>query len=195
MFTGIISEVGTVRQAGRRLTIEAPLTAARLAIGGSVAVNGVCVTATATDTTAFSADLVDETLARSNLGELEAQSRVNLELPLRAGDPLDGHLVLGHIDGVGTVRKTRDVDVGREVTIELPPDLAHLLAEKGSIAVDGTSLTVTGEDGASFGVALIPHTLQNTIAGNYRPGTSVNLEVDVLARYVERLVRPGIGKR
>ena len=195
MFTGIVTEVGAVRQAGRRLSIEAPRTVPKLALGGSVAVNGVCVTATAIEGTTFTADLVDETLARSNLGGLGAGSRVNLELPLAAGDPLDGHLVLGHVDGVGRVASTRDVDLGRELHIELAAELAPFVAEKGSIAVDGTSLTVTEASATGFGVALIPHTLQSTIAGNYEPGTSVNLEVDVLARYVERLVRLGIGRR
>lgn len=195
MFTGIISEVGAVVAAGRRLTVKAPRTAARLSVGGSVAVNGVCVTATAVEGDRFTVDLVDETLARSNLGLLDDGGRVNLELPLRAGDPLDGHLVLGHVDGVGAITATADVDLGREIWIELPAELAPFVAEKGSIAVDGTSLTVTAATESGFGVALIPHTLQHTIAGNYRPGMSVNLEVDVVARYLERLVRPGIGRR
>lgn len=197
MFTGIISEVGTVVGGGRHLTIAAPGTTRRLAVGGSVAVNGVCLTATAVDpgTATFTADVVDETLARSNLGALSEGSRVNLELPLQAGDPIDGHLVLGHVDGVGEVRDTRDVELGREIAIELPPELSAYVAEKGSVAIDGTSLTVTQAQGTSFGVALIPHTLEHTIAREYAAGTRVNLEVDVLARYVERLVRAGIGKR
>ncbi len=195
MFTGIISEVGTVLQGGRRITIEAPAAAPKLSLGGSVAVNGVCVTATGLEAATFSADLVDETLARSNLGSLAKGGQVNLELPLRAGDPLDGHLVLGHVDGVGRVLEVREVGVGRELRIELPPELAPFVAEKGGIAVDGASLTVTAARDSTFDVALIPHTLAHTIAGNYRPGSSVNLEVDVLARYVERLVRPGIGRR
>jgi riboflavin synthase len=195
MFTGIVSEVGTVLQAGRHLVIQAPDTAAALAVGGSVAVNGVCLTATGVEGATFSADVVDETLARSNLGALAEQGKVNLELPLRAADRMDGHLVLGHVDGVGTVLQTREVELGREIAVEVPPELAAYVAEKGSIAVDGASLTVTTVEGSRFGVALIPHTLAHTIAGNYRQGTSVNLEVDVLARYVERLVRAGIGKR
>jgi riboflavin synthase len=197
MFTGIISEVGSVAEAGHRLTIEAPNTAAQLSVGGSVAVNGVCLTATGIDQVAgtFTADVVDETLARSNLGALSRGSKVNLELPLRAADPLDGHLVLGHVDGVGVVQETKDVRQGRELTLELPAELSPYVAEKGSIAVDGTSLTVTTAGGTTFGVALIPHTLEHTIAGEYGRGARVNLEVDVLARYVERLVRAGIGKR
>ena len=197
MFTGIVREVGTVVAAGRRLTVAAPKTARRLAVGGSVAVNGVCLTATALDAggATFIADVVDETLARSNLGTLATGGRVNLELPLAAADPIDGHLVLGHVDGVGTVQQTREVERGREITIALPPELSAYVAEKGSIAVDGTSLTVTEALDSSFGVALIPHTLEHTIAGEYAAGTRVNLEVDVLARYVERLVRAGIGKR
>ena len=195
MFTGIVSEVGTVVASGHRLTVEAPRTAKTLTVGGSVAVNGVCLTAVAVEEAGFSAELVDETLARSNLGALQAGSQVNLELPLEAGAPLDGHLVLGHVDGVGTVLQARDGDLGRELTFELPVGLAPFVAEKGSIAVDGTSLTVTAVGDSSFAVALIPHTLEQTIAGSYGPGTGVNLEVDVLARYVERLVRLGIGKR
>ena len=195
MFTGIISEIGAVVAAGRRITVAAPLAAQRLSVGGSIAVNGVCVTATLVQGERFTAELVDETLARSNLGALEEGGGVNLELPLRAADPLDGHLVLGHVDGVGAVIEMKDVELGREIAIRMPAELAPYIAEKGSIAVDGTSLTITTTSDTRFGVALIPHTLQHTIAGNYEPGTGVNLEVDVVARYVERLVRPGIGKR
>jgi riboflavin synthase len=195
MFTGIVSELGVVVEAGHRLAVEAPRSAGRLQPGGSIAVNGACLTATAVTGSRFTADVVDETLARSNLGGLGAGVRVNLELPLRAGDALDGHLLLGHVDGVGTVERVDRVELGRELTIALPGDLSRFVAEKGSIAVDGTSLTVTRVGEAAFGVALIPHTLEHSIAGDYGPGTRVNLEVDVLARYVERLVRPGIGKR
>lgn len=195
MFTGIIREIGVVTAAGRAVAIAAPATAAGLSVGGSVAVNGVCLTATSVSDDGFSAQVVDETLRRSNLGALQAGSRVNLELPLQAGGPLDGHLVLGHVDGVGEVLHTADAQLGREMTVRFPPEVAPYIAEKGSIAVDGASLTITTAGERSFGVALIPHTLAQTIAREYRPGTSVNLEVDVIARYVERLVRTGIGRR
>lgn len=194
MFTGIITEVGEVVEAGDRLILRAPASAARLAVGGSIAVNGACLTAVALDGDSFSLDVVDETSRRTNLGHLAPGSRVNLELPLEAGRPLDGHLVQGHVDGVGEVLREREAEVGRELTIGLPGDLARYVAEKGSVAVDGTSLTVTAVGDGFFGVALIPHTLANTIAGEYRQGAVVNLEVDLIARYLERLVRPGIEK-
>ena len=194
MFTGIVSEVGTVVAVGGVLRIEAPRTAARLAVGGSVAVNGVCLTAVAVAAPAFEAEIVDETRARSNLGRLAPGSHVNLELPLQAGDPLDGHLVQGHVDATAMVEEMREVQLGRELTVELPAALSAYVAEKGSIAVDGTSLTVTTVDGNNFGIALIPHTLENTVAREYRSGSIVNLEVDMLARYLERLVRPSIER-
>jgi riboflavin synthase len=142
--------------------------------------------------------VVPETTRRTNLGRLSPGQPVNLELPLRAGAGLDGHLVQGHVDGTGTVESVKDVQLGRELEIKLAPELAAYVAEKGSIAVDGTSLTVFAVDDArgSFSVALIPYTLQRTIAGFYVPGTLVNLEVDVVARYVERLLgRRGLEGR
>ena len=189
MFTGIVSEVGTVIRAGRRIAVEAPGSASRLETGGSIAVNGACLTAVAIDHSGFEADVVDETLARTNLGALAEGSSVNLELPLKAGAPLDGHLVQGHVDGVGEVQQLHEAASGRELKISLPEALAHYVAEKGSIAVDGVSLTVTAVGDGFFGVALIPHTLANTLAGEYAAGSMVNLEVDLLARYLERLVR------
>jgi riboflavin synthase len=191
MFTGIVAAVGRVLESrAGRLGVEQAAIAGQLELGSSVAVNGVCLTVTEQEGAVFFADVVPETLRRTNLGRLEPGSPVNLELPLRAGGGLDGHLVQGHVDATATVETTRDVDLGREVEIGLPAELAAYVAEKGSIAVDGTSLTVFGVDDrrGSFGVALIPHTLQHTIAGNYVPGTLVNLEIDVVARYVERLL-------
>ncbi|HEX6488540.1 MAG TPA: riboflavin synthase [Candidatus Dormibacteraeota bacterium] len=195
MFTGIVSAVGLVREADQDLAIAAPSIAERLDVGGSVSINGACLTAIAVAAPEFRVQAVDETRRRTNLGSLRAGDRVNLELPLTAGQRLDGHLVLGHVDATAAVREVRDVGLGREITVALPADLAGLAAEKGSIAIDGVSLTITGVDADRFTVALIPHTLEHTIAGEYRPGTVVNLEVDVLARYVERLVRVSIGKR
>ena len=197
MFTGIVREVGRVRrrQGGRqggRLAVE---TAIPAGIGASVAVNGACLTVVERGEGELAFDVVPETFARTNLGRLRPGDPVNLEPALTLEQPLDGHLVQGHVDATAAVLATRDVELGREVAIALPAELERYVAEKGSIAVDGTSLTVTSATETGFDVALIPHTLQHTIAGNYRPGMSVNLEVDVVARYLERLVRPGIGRR
>jgi riboflavin synthase len=191
MFTGIVAAVGRVLESrAGRLGVEDASIADQLELGSSVAVNGVCLTVTEREGAVFFADVVPETLRRTNLGRLEPGSPVNLELPLRAGAGLDGHLVQGHVDATASVETTREVELGREIEIGLPAELAAYVAEKGSIAVDGTSLTVFGVDDrrGSFGVALIPHTLQHTIAGNYVRGTLVNLEIDVVARYVERLL-------
>jgi riboflavin synthase len=191
MFTGIVVAVGRVLESrAGRLGVEEAAVAGQLELGSSVAVNGVCLTVTEREGAVFFADVVPETLRRTNLGRLDSGSPVNLELPLRAAAGLDGHLVQGHVDATAAVETTRDVDLGREIEIGLPAELAAYVAEKGSIAVDGTSLTVFGVDDrrGCFGVALIPHTLQHTIAGNYVPGTLVNLEIDVVARYVERLL-------
>jgi len=191
MFTGIVGAVGRVLE-GRpgRLAVEEQRISEKLAEGSSVAINGVCLTVTGREGAVFFADVVPETTRRTNLGRLSPGQPVNLELPLEAGAGLDGHLVQGHVDATGTVQSVRDVEFGREIEISLPPQLAAYVAEKGSIAVDGTSLTVFGVDDArgTFSVALIPYTLQHTIAMSYVPGTLVNLEVDVVARYVERLL-------
>jgi len=199
MFTGIVSALGRVVEAGGgRLWIDHGPTAERAKIGGSVAVNGVCLTVVELVGGAFRAEVVPETLRRSNLGALWPGDLVNLELPVSPDGLLDGHLVQGHVDATAAVRGVRTMALGWEVDLELAPEIAAYVAEKGSIAIDGISLTVTRvNDGtATFTVALIPHSLQNTIAGSYAAGTVVNLEVDVVARYVERLVRsrtfPGI---
>jgi riboflavin synthase len=194
MFTGIVSGLGVVAEASEgRIGIDHEPIAARSAIGGSVAVNGACLTVVEVEGAVFYADVVPETVKRTNLGLLEIGDRVNLELPLTPDQLLDGHLVQGHVDATAQVREVRTVDRGREVSIELPRELARYVAEKGSIAVDGVSLTVAGVDdeSGSFTVALIPHTLGQTVANSYHEGTRVNLEVDVVARYLERLVRPG----
>jgi riboflavin synthase len=192
MFTGIVSAVGKVVDAGpSRLGIVHAATARRLKIGASVAVNGCCLTVVEKKGAAFWMDVVPETLRRTNLGSLAAGSTVNLELPVAADGLLDGHLVQGHIDATATVRHVAVAKAGSEVTFGLPEHLRAFVVEKGSIAVDGVSLTVAGlDEGAmSFSVALIPHTLASTIAGGYREGAVVNLEADIVARYVARNLR------
>jgi riboflavin synthase len=165
------------------------LGAAALAVGGSIAVNGVCLTATAVTSSTFSADVSAATLAVTTLGALGVGDRVNLEPPLKAGDPLDGHIVTGHVDGVGEVVAVEPAGRSRRLVIAVPAALARYIAAKGSVAVDGVSLTVNGVEGAKFEVNVIPHTLAVTVIGEYARGTAVNIEVDMLARYLERLVR------
>jgi len=181
VFTGIVREVGRVESFdGHRLVVAGELRAAE---GDSVAVDGVCLTAV--DGMRLVFDVVDETLSRTTLGTLKAGDRVNLEPALRAGDPLGGHIVQGHVDGIGRVR-----EVGDLVWVDAPADLLRYCVEKGSITVDGVSLTVAAVDEQGFGVALVPHTLEVTTLGGLTPGDAVNLEVDVLAKYVEKLL-PG----
>ncbi len=189
MFTGIVSAVARVVEAeGGRLGIDHARVARRLKIGGSVAVNGCCLTVVKKKGPVFFADVVPETRRRTNLGTLKPGAEVNLELPLSAASTLDGHFVQGHVDVTATVRSVEAATSGREVTIELPGSVARLVAVKGSIAVDGVSLTVAavGKPLGTFRVALIPHTLEMTIAAGYKRGSTVNLEADVLARYVAR---------
>jgi riboflavin synthase len=193
VFTGLIADLGTVTAVdatpdGVRLAVASRL-AGELAEGDSVAVNGVCLTATSVSAECFAAYVMRESLRRSSLAGVAPGGRVNLELPLRATDRLGGHVVQGHVDGVGTVREAREDGFARVVTIEAPAELLRYVVEKGSIAVDGVSLTVSalGEDG--FSVSLIPETLERTNLGAAGPGQTVNLEVDVLAKYVEKLVR------
>ncbi len=192
MFTGLVADLGTVAEVdatsdGVRLAIDSPL-ARDLSEGDSVAVNGVCLTAVGLDGDRFGADVMHETLRRSSLGEVRAGARVNLELPLQAHARLGGHIVQGHVDGLGAVREARDEGFARVVTIEADPELLRYVVEKGSIAVDGVSLTVARVDDDSFDVSLIPETLERTTLGTARPGAPVNLEVDILAKYVEKLV-------
>jgi riboflavin synthase len=192
LFTGLVQAMGRVAaldatEAGARLRIETAL-AGELEAGDSVAVNGVCLTAAALGDGAFTADAMNETLARSTLSILAPGSAVNLELPLRAGDRLGGHMVQGHVDGVGAVAEVSLDGFSRRIRIEAPPEVLRYVIEKGSIAVDGVSLTVAELDDRSFTVSLIPETLQRTSLGLAEPGDRVNLEVDVLAKYVEKLV-------
>jgi riboflavin synthase len=193
MFTGIVREVGKVASltgdaGGVRLEVEAPETAGTAAVGDSIALNGVCLTAVAVGGGRIAFDAVPETLARTSLEHLEPGARVNVEPSLRVGDQLGGHNVQGHVDGVGRVRRFEPEGEGRRLTIDAPHDLLRYVVEKGSIAVEGTSLTVATVDDAGFAVALIPHTLTATTLGELEPGDPVNLEADVLAKYVERLL-------
>jgi riboflavin synthase len=189
MFTGLVREVGTVASMdGGRLTIDAPETARGVQLGDSIAIDGVCLTVVAFDGPTLSFDAVPETLARTALGALDQGSRVNLEPALRAGDALGGHYVQGHVDGVGAVQSVVPEGEGRRVRFEAPAELLKYIVVKGSIAVQGTSLTVAAVDEAGFEVALIPHTLQATTLGELEPEQPVNLETDVLAKYVEKLL-------
>jgi riboflavin synthase len=190
MFTGIVSAVAKVVDAGDvRIGIDHAGIARHLKRGGSVAVNGACLTVVKKQGPIFYADVVPETRKRTNLGALKKGDEVNLELPLTAAASLDGHLVQGHVDATAEIRSVRQAASGREVTIELPSRISRFVAEKGSIAVDGVSLTVAAIDKATFTVALIPHTLEATIARHYKRGSSVNLEADIIARYVARNLR------
>ena len=193
MFTGIVRERGTVAgldggDAGVLLSVEAPLTASASAVGDSVSINGVCLTVTARDGDRLSFDAVPETLSRTALHRLAAGSTVNVEPALRAGEPLGGHYVQGHVDGVGRVRSSEPEGDGVRLTVEAPAEILRYCVEKGSIAVDGVSLTVAALRNDAFELALIPHTLAETTLSTLRSGDEVNLEVDVLAKYVERLL-------
>lgn len=199
MFTGIIQDLGRVaaremRGVDARLTIATQrLDLSKVAIGDSICVQGVCLTATSLAGNAFTADVSHETLSLTTLGELGVDSPVNLEPSLRAGDPLGGHLVSGHVDGVAEVTALAKDGDSLRVTITVPGALARYIARKGSITVDGVSLTVNDVAGATFGVNLIPHTQAVTTLGRLRAGARVNLEVDTVARYVERLTQPFSG--
>jgi riboflavin synthase len=193
MFTGLVETTAHVRSVepdgdGVRIEVETPL-AAELEQGDSISVNGVCLTALDPDGNRFRADVMAETLRRSSLGPLGAGDAVNVELPLRAGDRLGGHVVQGHVDGTGTVESVTEEGFARVVRIACDPALLRYLVEKGSIAVDGVSLTVASVDDQGFTVSLIPETLERTTLGAATPGRVVNLEVDVLAKYVEKLVQ------
>ena len=195
MFTGLVQERGRVVEAlshdgGARVRIEAGC-AAELTEGDSVLVNGVCLTATDLGRREFGADLSAETLARTALGTLGADDYVNLELALRPADRLGGHIVQGHVDGVGTVAEVREAGLSREVRFDAPGELLRYVVEKGSVAVDGVSLTVTRVNDRGFEVSLIPETLERTTLTDVEPGRRVNLEVDVIAKYVEKLVKRG----
>lgn len=192
MFTGIVQALGEVERIelggeGARLTVATELAGA-LAAGDSIAVSGVCVTARPTGARAFDADVVNETLARSTLAGVQPGTAVNLELAMRLSDRLGGHIVQGHVDGVGTVRAVAKDGFARVLEVEPPGELLRYAVEKGSIAIDGVSLTVAEISERSFTVSLIPETLERTTLGRADAGARVNLEVDLLAKYVERLI-------
>ncbi len=193
MFTGIVREIGTVASVTGgderfRLEIDAPVTAPLVDIGGSVAINGVCLTAEIVEPPRLTFHAVPETLSRSTLGELGRGAAVNLEPALRAGDAMGGHIVQGHVDGVGRVQSIEFEGEGLRVIVEAADDMLRYCAEKGSITVEGVSLTVAELHDDAFGLVLIPHTIAETTLARLVPGQRVNLEVDVIAKYVERLL-------
>jgi riboflavin synthase len=196
VFSGIVKGKGRVRaqaerNGDRQIVIDAdPALVEPLEVGASVAVNGVCLTAVARTAESFTADVSRATLGVTTLGLLEIGSEVNLEPALKVGDPLDGHLVTGHVDGIGRVVALTPEARSLRVVIELPKDLVRFVAHKGAIAVDGVSLTVNGVDAQRFDVNVIPHTQANTVISGYVRGTPVNIEVDLIARYLERLAQP-----
>src|SRR5580700_10445618 len=190
MFTGIIEELGVVESAGARLRIRCATVMSDLTEGASIAVNGVCLTAVDLQPDSFGADLAPETLRRSNLGDLHAGSRVNLERPLAAGGRLNGHIVQGHVDGTGEFISLEELgDDNWWLRIRVPAELDRYLVYKGSIAIDGISLTIAAIENCVASVTIIPHTYRNTTLGGYRPGARVNLECDILAKHVEKLLR------
>lgn len=196
MFTGIVQEVGIVKElrpvsGGARITVHAPRTAAVLEIGDSVCTHGACLTCVAKEDGAFVADLSQETLSRTTLGRLRPGAPVNLEPALRLADRLGGHLVTGHVDGVGRLEAEAPSGEGKILTFIAPPNVMRYCIEKGSICVDGVSLTVAGLTERTFWVALIPHTLQVTTLGRLQVGDPVNLEADLIGKYVEKLLSGG----
>jgi riboflavin synthase len=198
MFTGIVQGVGTVRAIeprGGDVTLvfdTAGVSLADIELGGSVAVSGVCLTATRFDSSSFAADVSRETLSLTTLGDWVVGSRVNLEKALLAGQALGGHYVTGHVDGVGELVSRHDDARSVRMEFRVPRELARYVARKGSICIDGVSLTVNGARGDRFDVNLVPHTLEVTTLGGLQPGSRVNLEVDIIARYVERMMHPDL---
>jgi riboflavin synthase len=193
VFTGIVRELGVVVEAeeaggGRALAVRAPATASRTRVGDSIAIAGCCLTATEVADGTIRFQAVPETIARSTLGTLERNERVNVEPAIRAGEELGGHYVQGHVDAVGRIRSVEAEGQGFRVVVEVPEAVLRYCVEKGSVTVDGVSLTVAELVDDGFAVALVPHTLEATTLSALRPGQAVNLEADVLAKYVERLV-------
>ena len=200
MFTGIVEEIGTVVRLDRgdgdaRLTLQGAVVTEGTRLGDSIAVDGVCLTVAELDGDTFVVDVMPETLGRSTLGSLAAGAPVNLERAVRADGRLDGHLVQGHVDGVGRLVSRTPGPRWDDLVIECPPELTRYVAEKGSVADSGVSLTVTRAGDADLGVSLIPTTLEATTLGRLKPGDPVNLEVDVIAKYVERLLAGQGGRR
>ena len=193
MFTGLVAELGTVQRLARQgnsyhLTVGAKKVLENLKIGDSVAVNGACLTVVRMDDSGFTADVMPETVRLTNIGSLQPGSKVNLERTLRLCDGLDGHIVSGHVEGLGTISEQRPEGIAVVVTISTPPELLKYIIKKGSIAIDGISLTVTEVTDTSFSVSLIPHTAKETTLGLKKVGDSVNLETDILGKYVERML-------
>ena len=193
MFTGLVAELGTVQRLARQgssyhLTVGAKKVLTNLKIGDSVAVNGACLTVVRMDEGGFTADVMPETVRLTNIGSLQPGSRVNLERTLRLCDGLDGHIVSGHVEGLGTISEQRSEGIAVVVTIATPPELLKYIIKKGSIAIDGISLTVTEVTDTSFSVSLIPQTAKETTLGFKKVGDSVNLETDILGKYVERML-------
>lgn len=194
MFTGLISEVGAVAsfdrdREGAKVTIEAPATCGELEPGGSVAVSGVCLTATRVAEGAFNAEISEQTLRSTRLGELTAGDAVNLELPLRPSDRLGGHIVQGHVDGTATVTEIAEQGFSRVTEVAINPALIRYIVDRGSVAIDGVSLTVATAKEDAFTVALIPETIERTTLGELKVGDRVNFEADIVAKYVEGLAR------
>ena len=195
MFTGIIEEVGTVSRVQRSgsssfIEIQAKKVLEDIHLGDSIAVNGVCLTVTHFDSSIFRADVMNETLSRSSLGSLTTGSPVNLERAMAANGRFGGHIVSGHIDGTGTVTDIRNDGIAVWYTVSAAPELLHYIVEKGSIAIDGISLTVAKVTDTSFSVSIIPHTAAQTILGTKKAGDTVNLENDIIGKYVEKLIKP-----
>jgi riboflavin synthase len=191
MFTGIVEEVGTVVAAGHRMRVQCRLVLEDISEGASIAVNGVCLTAVDVQRDAFWCDLSPETLARTNLGALRAGSLVNLERPAAVGDRLSGHIVQGHVDGTAEFLALDPLPDGNWwLKVRIPHDLDRYLIHKGSVTLDGVSLTIAALDGNVAGVAIIPHTYENTVMRSYRAGTTINVEVDLIGKYVEKLMIP-----
>ena len=198
MFTGLIAELGTVERLAEdsvscRLTVRAPKILPGVKVGDSIAVNGVCLTVVHQQGNRFTADVMPETVRRTTLHQLQPGDKVNLEKALRPTDGLDGHIVQGHVEGVGRIQQITPEGNAMVYRIEVPRELSRYIVAKGSVAVDGISLTVTEADDSGFGVSLIPHTAKMTTLGYKRPGDMVNLETDILARYVEKML--GLKKR
>lgn len=194
MFTGIIEELGTVLELKRgsnssQISIQADRVLDDVKLGDSIAINGVCLTVTGFDRHRFSADMMAETLARTNLGDLSSGHKVNLERASRLGDRMGGHLVQGHVDGIGRLAEEQVVDIARVLRIQAPSEVLKYTVAKGSIAIDGISLTVVALFPDSFTVSIIPHTAAMTTLGFKKPGATVNLEADIIGRYVERLLK------
>ena len=199
MFTGIIQEVGRVARTqtvggGIHITVEAPHALEELKVNDSVSINGVCQTVIDRDETAFTVEAVEETLRKTTLGELKRSSQVNLELPMKLDDRVGGHLVQGHVDGVGVVKSVKELESSWLITIVIPKEFMRYVIPVGSIAVDGVSLTIASVNGNEVVVSIIPHTMEHTTFGKLREGSRVNLEFDLIGKYVERLLIGDKGK-